>query len=271
MSWGDQAVGWAVTKTKLSEDGSAEVRNWLEIERFPLAEVIPTVMKALLSPEEPLPAHFSMTANSRLIFDKTGQLSLFDAAVQFENGFDAITIAGTIDGAYLAITLAYAGSTSYETDLLLPRKAMLSNSFSPEACLPGLREGQSWTVELFSPFHSPNDPVEILQAKVEAAVPMLWNDRTVNPWLVVYRNDPGTRSGGEGRVRGRLWVLPDGTVLKQEASMLSSTLSFVRLGDEESVRLAERLIVDPRAVLGKENAQVPTGLRPPAAGELPSP
>ena len=271
MSWDDQAVGWAVTTTKLSEDSTAEVRNRLEIERFPLAEVIPTVLQTLLSPDEPLPAHLSMTANSRLVFDEKGRLSLFDAAVQLENGFDAITISGTIDGAYLTISLAYAGGTPYETDMLLPRKAMLANSFSPEACLPGLREGQSWTVELFSPLHSPNDPVEILQAKVEGSQPMLWNDRTVNTWLVVYRDDPATRSGDGGRIRGRLWVLGDGTVLKQEAAILSSTLSFVRLPDEEAARLAERLIVDPRVGFGEKNGEVPAALQPTPAGDVPSP
>jgi hypothetical protein len=108
----------------------------------------------------------------------------------------------------------------------------VTDALSPQAKLPGLREGQTWNVRIYSPFRRPNNPTEVLQATVEGIKPMLWEGHTVDTWLVVYRSDPGAGTASTETPRVRLWVRDDGTVLKQEANLLDSRITFVRLSDE---------------------------------------
>jgi hypothetical protein len=91
-------------------------------------------------------------------------------------------------------------------------------------------------VKIFSPFPTPNmnDPVELLQARVEGTQPILWNGQWVDTWLVVYRSDPGSSASQAKRSRGRMWVHPDGTVLRQQVEILGGRLTFIRLSKEET-------------------------------------
>jgi hypothetical protein len=118
---------------------------------------------------------------------------------------------------------------------------VLGDGLSPQPRLSGLRDGQTWTTEVFSPLQPPNDPVQIMQATVEGTEPMVWNGQAMDTRLVVYRTDPGTGPDGKGQPRGRVWVRPDGTVLKQQVMLLSSALSFVRMTDDEAAELAEAI------------------------------
>jgi len=103
-----------------------------------------------------------------------------------------------------------------------------------------LRRGQRWTVELYSPLRPPNDPVEIRIAEVERREPIVWADRTINTWLVVYRDDPGTSLGDQTDPRAWIWVRPDGTVLQQRVRVFGSAITFVRLPPEEAAGLARK-------------------------------
>ncbi len=58
--------------------------------------------------------------------------------------------------------------------------------------------------------------------------------------LVVYRSDRGYGLGRDERPRGRLWVRGDGTVLKQQVMIFNSTMTFVRMSDEQAAALWKR-------------------------------
>ncbi|MGW8256369.1 MAG: hypothetical protein ACWGMZ_02670, partial [Thermoguttaceae bacterium] len=115
---------------------------------------------------------------------------------------------------------------------------LLNDALSPQMQLPNLRLGQTWTVPAFSPLWPTKSPMQILHAKVEYKEPVSWNAAIRHAWVVVYRNDPGAEFGREGRLLGKLWVLEDGTVIKQQAVIFDSKLIFTRLSDEEAKRLA---------------------------------
>jgi hypothetical protein len=87
----------------------------------------------------------------------------------------------------------------------------------------------------------PGNPLEILHAEVERLETITWNGHREETWLVVYRRDSGFVLGGNKSPRGKLWVRRDGAVLKQQVMMLDSTMTFVRLPDEEAAVLAERV------------------------------
>jgi hypothetical protein len=120
-------------------------------------------------------------------------------------------------------------------------RAMLRDEFSPQTHLPGLRNGQAWTVDVFSPMRPDAEPLEVIHAKVEGRQPIVWKGRMVQAWLVVYRGP--SKASPEGEVRGTTWVHPDGEVLQQEAKFCSATVAFRRLPDEQARGLAEQVRV----------------------------
>src|SRR5262249_10512435 len=81
---------------------------------------------------------------------------------------------------------------------------------------------------IYSPFRPPNAPVEMLHATVERKDPIVWHDRIVPALLVVYRGDPGLGLSSNQSARAQMWVDYQGEVIKQEMSLLSSRLTFVR-------------------------------------------
>ena len=151
---------------------------------------------------------------------------------------------GTVDGAKMALWLRVGDLQPFETDVAVPRDAMLGDTLSPQSRLPGLRQGQAWTVESYSPLRPPNSPKEILYAAVESRMPLTWEGRTVDTLVVVYRTDPGNAVGGSGGARGKIWVRRDGTVLKQQVTFFRSTLTFLRMGQQEAASLATKVALD---------------------------
>ena len=238
LAWNDRPLGWAMSTTSLLPDGSTKIRSRVCFEELPLTEMIPKWLKALLVPLGRLEDPLQMETRSVLVFSPEAVLRRFESSVQLEPGINAIEVRGVIEGALLSVNVR-SGTFSYETEMGLAPKTVLSDALSPETSLPGLHAGQTWTVKLYSPLRPPNSPVEILQAKVEKKQPMIWDDRRVDAWLVTYRTDAGSVLGRSGKPRATLWVHPDGTVLKQQATILDSTMTFVRLSDEKAAELAK--------------------------------
>ncbi len=251
MWWDDCRLGRALTTTEASHDNLTDVCNRLYFEHVPLGDIIPPLLQNILSPAESIPDELSMNVVSHLSFDRKGRLTDFRSSLRLEGDIDAIDVQGTVEGGYLALSMGYAGVKTYETDMLLPRDIVLGDGLSPQPRLSGLREGQTWIAEVFSPLRPPNDPVEILHARVEGTEPLVWNDETIKTWLVVYRDDPDNGSGGQDNSRGRIWVRSDGVVLKQQVALFSATVSFVRMGDEEAAALAEDIAEELASSLGR--------------------
>jgi len=261
MLWGDRRLGWAVNRNLPLPDGMTEVRSRIYFEQLPLKDLVPAWLAALLPSLDQLEGDWQVETRSSLVLDPAGRLSRFDSLVQFKPGIKRIKVEGVIQGSLLSLSVHYS-DFSYETQLALPRKTMLSDAISPQTRLPGLRDGQSWTMEVYNPLRPPTpgweQSMQIVHVKVEGTEPVLWEGRPVDCWLVVCRGDPGDGLGGANVPRGRLWVHFDGRVLKQEVTVLGSTLTFVRLPDDEAAALAESLAAAELA----EGGQVPTPEQP---------
>jgi len=238
MTWNDRRVGWAMNTTASLPNDLTEVRSLVHFDDLPLEEMTPPWLRSLLLPEEGLSIQLQMEAKSKLIFDPLERLSQFESSLGFQGMEDVIKVRGSLDGTQLQVSV-HSGDFTYDTELLLPRGALLNDALSPQTQLPGLREGQSWNVEIYSPFRAPNSPVEILQATVEGTEPIVWRGRMVDARVVVYRTEPGVGTGRARSPRGKLWVRDDGTVLKQQVTVLDSVMTFVRLSGEEAAALAE--------------------------------
>lgn len=237
----EKEIGWALSLTKQLQDGMTRVDSLVYLERIPLEELLPRWLQGLLLPAEvdPRKIRLEMEVRSEALFDPLSRLTHFYSHVRFPPYTEGVRVLGKADEGRLHLTVRY-GELSQEIDLPLPRHSLFGDSTSPMAKLPGLREGQRWTVQVYSPFYSPNQPVEILEARVERLDQIVWNGRITPVWVVVYRTEPGKGASRAAVPRGKLWVRLDGTVLKQEAQLFDNRMTFLRLHNEAAAQLAAR-------------------------------
>ena len=246
MALDGRSLGWALSSTTPLSGGSTEIRSRVHIDSLPLRDVSPNWMHPLLGLLEKESRTLQLDVDSTLTIDSLDRLSRFESAVRFAPLEEPIKIRGTIDGSQLRLAV-FTGQKWRASEVRLPRGALPGGDFSPHTQLPGLRSGQTWTVPSYSPLR-PHQPIEILQAVVEGTEPTDWGGRTEETWLVVYRSDSGVAVGHSADTRGRLWVRPDGTVLKQQVTIFDCTMTFVRLPDDEAASLSAFVQSNWRAI-----------------------
>jgi hypothetical protein len=235
----DRKIGWAISGMEKIPQEMKEITSQVHFDELPLNELMAgwgkDLLRKLMLPGEGL----ELDARSSLTFDPLGKLIHFDSSVQFEPWKTKIRMQGSVEGSQLHVQI-HAAEMTYTTEVAMPQNALLSDSLSPQTEMPNLRKGQSWTVPVFTPLHPSESPLEILHATVEGKELLSWNGGICDAWLVVYRRDPGSGFGDGTADRGKLWVLGDGRVIKQQSSIFNSTISFVRLSRGEAALLVKR-------------------------------
>jgi hypothetical protein len=228
LSINNKPLGWASSQTAARDDGVVELVSQVHLQRFPLAELAPTWLANMLDPDGSGQGEMQvdMLTTVELVANK---LRSFHTAVDLGSLKDAIRIQGEVEGSRLQLSVRAGDFVPYSRAHDLPGDTLIGDGLSPRARLARLRVGQTWTEPMYSPFHQPNNPMQILQAKVEYREPLAWNGAVINTVVVVYRNDPGAELNGSRLARGRVWVREDGVVLKQEVQLLGSKLVFTRL------------------------------------------
>lgn len=264
VRWRDRSIGWAVSETIPVEEDLTEVRHLLHFDELPLGEMFPGIWTLFADRAQTKP-RLALEFETVMLFDPLKRLSSFQTRVRTPSLPDALVIIrGSVEKDTLHLNLQ-AGNFNYDTDLGFRSDVLVSDSFSPQSVLPGLRDGQQWTVEVYSPFNLPNQvvqrrPLEVISAKVEGRQPIVHEGKTVLAWVVVYRGDPGANGGSQNKPpRGRVWVAPDGMVLRQEARLMDSTIVLSRLPRSQARRLADQAEEIRRARTGfLQNTDGPT-------------
>ncbi len=228
----DRAIGWAATKIVPRDDGITNLYSRVYMGEFPLDEVAPPWLTAVLKPVLRDFGPLDIDKRSRVTIDPLGRLVGFESRMRVADIPDAIKVEGQVDGTSLKLSVQ-SGEIPYKLERYLPQDSLVVDELSPQGRMPGLRVGQTWTVPLYSPFHPPNSPMDILQATVEPEERITWDGERVSCRVIIYRNDSG--SGLDGNVnRGRVWVREDGVVLRQEVAIFKSRLHFIRLPDSQA-------------------------------------
>lgn len=243
----DAPLGWAEAHNHVLDNGVTEMRSRVRLTRLPLAEIMPgwmnSVLKMLSGSGDWQELQLAVDAQSSLEIDPLGRpIGIYSRVLlgdeealpetsridgQLVPGAVQITLQGTFEGSQLKLKVR-TGQMVYNTVAYLPPNALMGDALAPQARLPDLKVGQSWTMPVYSPLRPPTSPVELLQATVERREPILWQDHVVSTYLVVFRNDPGAELSNNQTARAKAWVRSDGTVLKQEINLLSARLTFER-------------------------------------------
>ena len=178
-------VGWALSAADHKSDGGTEVRSRVHFDHVPLEELTPTWLRGLLGEMVDFRLERrAMDCESTLAIDAEGSLRRLRSAIHCEPLRDIVRLYGKTEGTQLKLTVE-SGGFSYTSECYVPPKALAGDTLSPQAWLPGLRSGQSWSVPSYSPLRPPNNPLELLKATVEGLEPMTWCGRSEPVWRVV--------------------------------------------------------------------------------------
>ncbi|MCE5269213.1 MAG: hypothetical protein LLG00_15155 [Planctomycetaceae bacterium] len=243
ISMDRRRLGWALTETALQPNGLTEIHNRVHLQRLPLEKMAPQWLrpffKLLGKPTESLQLE-SLDARTILTIDGLGSLLRIDSAVQIEPLGETITVRGLVEGGKLKLAVTGGGLTLAH-EVPMPPEAMLNDMLSPQSKLPGLHDGQRWSVPLYNPIAASISPVELIFVAVEGSDPKVWAGGQFHTWRVVYRSDSRGVSSRDGDVRGIAWVRYNGTIIEQQVRLGDSTLNFVRLTRAEAAELVRKI------------------------------
>lgn len=241
LLWNDREVGWASNSTTRLDNGGTRIDSRVHFEDLPVDEMAPGWLRAIFhvvdrvgrsaaDDRERAMHNIQTDAVSTLVIDASHRLSEIESSLTFQPSGQTISMRGVAEGGKLKLTV-----NSFDVDLKaqvpLDTDAFLRDALSPTTRLPNLYEGQTWTVSVLTPLKYPNSPHEILLAKVEGLRRITHDGRSTPVWLVTYHGNPGRKLSIDTKPRTKLWVRRDGVVLKQEISILHSTMTFVRKPD----------------------------------------
>jgi hypothetical protein len=235
----NRQLGWALSTLEYQYQGPKEIHSWVHFDELPLQELTSGWSRALLKLIEQPTGKLTMDVKSTLTIDTLGKLLRFDSRVELDPYKSVLHMQGIVDKLQLRVEIR-SGDFSYTTDVPLPQQALITDSISPQSQLPNLAKGQAWTVPAVSPLRPSNNLMELLQATVEGEEQVMWNEEPHDVWLVVYRSDPAVSFKSDYNVRGRLWVLADGDVIKQQIMIFDSILLFERMSRARSEWLMKK-------------------------------
>jgi len=209
-----RSVGEAVTKSTLRPDGWVQMASDVRIDAQDLLQGTP----------------FQSIHNERLIvlstydIDPSGNLFSFWTAVKAagEPG-ELMTLEGRVKGAALEVRArGPLPIFNWSRTFAYQPRGMVQNTLGPIDRMPGLQVGQRWESRIVSPL---TGRVETIRVEVARKGVLTWANNPVTALEVVARAAPVTI---------RMWVRPDGLVLRQEVPF-----PFVRLVLDRQPRRGE--------------------------------
>lgn len=243
---GGKMCGFAVTQSVPGTLETTEVHSRVMLDSVPLPAIAPEWMESLVDRI----GDVDLDMWTRTTLDPLNRLSSFDTKVRLNRSNDFVRMSGRVDDGELRLRFQ-AGDFGRTALYPWPEDALLGGELTPEPKLIQAYVGRSWQREVYSPFASPHNPVESLEAIVVEEEKISIREKLVLCKRVEYRLNDSAGLSTEQRVRARLWVAEDGRVLRQEVRLMNTKLRFDRLPKAEAARLAEdRLDLKNRSAVG---------------------
>jgi hypothetical protein len=251
MGWNvylnDHRLGWALSEISQQSSGITEIHSLVHFDRLPLTELLPAYLRAIARASAHAAGSTEMEVESNLITNPLNQLVSFDSRLRPKGGQSLVKIEGSVEGDKLKLSVRVGDYNNPNIEVPMPDNK-IRDSFAPEMELRGLHLGQSWTIVSYSPLALPSHPMDMIQgrpptevlfAKVEQRARMPWNGQSEAMWVVVYRSEASDGPGSEKNIRNRMWVRRDGSVVRQEVFLGDYSLLFMRLPEEDAVKLRD--------------------------------
>ena len=235
----DQRCGVAVLQAVDGGNGVIEVHSLLSLDRLPSPKGAPIWMKPLVDNI----GDVSLEMRTRAGFDPLGRLAGFEMRLFLGDQFETpIRISGRVREGQLELVCRFADLTQRFTHAW-PADGLLADELLPESKLMPIYPGRKWQKEVYSPFSSTTEPVELIQAEVlNDALKLNYENDFVDARVIEFRSPSKAGVSEEDRLRSTLYVIDGGEVIRQETRLLGSLLRFDRLGASESRALGEEIL-----------------------------
>lgn len=225
----ERPIGECVSWVEPSSDGLI-VHNRLRFDEFPIQQVLPPWLRAI-GVGKGLTGPISFRVGSRVEVSSEQRLRRFVSSIRLADRRDLIRVEANAVGDRIEFVVSAEG-VKYESSLEMPEELSLNDELSPAARMPDLFVGRSWVQPVYSPLHSPSQPIERLHAVVERDEVLFWSGRAVPVFLVEYRREGSTALFWNRRPESRMWVSDSGDVLQHETSLFGAELTFIRTTTE---------------------------------------
>lgn len=249
MEMDGRDCGVAVMQAVPGERGTKEVHSVLRLDGLSSPKSAPAWLRPMLASMR----NISLSMRTRTTYDALNRLSSFNTDMSIDQIDTKIKLTGRINDNLLKLTVRVAGRTN-RFEHPWPSGATLGGELTPTGRLLPLYKGRRWSHEVYSPFASPKQPMELVEAEVTEKLRPTFDGVPTDAWRVEYRSTEKTGSTDERRVRAILLVAEDGLVMQQQAFLLGSSVVFARMSPERSTALAEELLeLDNRATFSEAN------------------
>lgn len=244
--WGKRPIGWAKSHTERADDDTVRMTTDVHFDHLPISNMIPKWAKKLPSWTGLEAKDFSKDASletdttSEMILSSEGELQEIRSSITLVSLNQTIDMVGKLSGNRVALNISAEGF-SYNTEIPLNPDVLMSNSLTPQTHLPGLYMGQTWMVGVVSPFRYPLGSMDVMYAKVVGHDSCHYNDEPIRAWLIEYHKEPNTTPDPKKPPRCKIWVHPDGMVLRQELRLFDANLIFERKPADQVVELYKKL------------------------------
>jgi hypothetical protein len=231
----DQEVGWAVSQAVQDRPDMTDLHSRIVLENIPLKEMAPRWMSTIVDHL----GQITLDMRNRISLDAFGQLTAFDTEVHLNDMPAVIRMHGLGDDTDLRLRIV-TGNVTHRISYPMPQNSTLAGELTPDTKLLQMFVGRRWQREVISPFRPLNQSIEILQAEVVTEEMLYHEGQLVNTKRVEYRTLDNTGIAAKDSLRARLWVMDDGTVIRQDIFLINVRLRFNRKLDEQSLAWAEQ-------------------------------
>ncbi len=235
-----EPIGQAASVRLAAAAGGTDLYKRLTLVDLPLLDLAPSWLR--LTPTEI--DNLSLDATTRLEFDAQGQFSGLQSWISLGDLPSALELSGCLQDSYLELEVR-AGGLTYRAPVYLPNSQAFREMLFPAFKLPGLRVGQTWREEVYSPFRRPDEPVELVEAEVVGIEQLSIAAARVRTLRVEYRSVNGSGLSKQARLLAVSWVEPAaGVVLKREVMLGTTKLIFERVSSDEAAAIGETLFAE---------------------------
>ena len=239
VEWEGKVVGEAASVRLEGVGGSTDLHNRVKLSEIPLMDLAPTWMRTTVGRF----GDISFDAKTRIEFDTLGSFSAFESRIKINDLPSVLRMTGRYEESNLKLRVS-SGEMSYTTSIFLPESRSMNEILFPAANLRGMYVGRTWREEVYSPFHSPGNPVEMLMVEVVEREQIIVAGVLRDAYRIEYRSMNVSGIARDAHLQAECWVDPrSGQVLRRDVFLGDSKLRFNRL-DEAYARSVGRELLD---------------------------
>ena len=235
---GDRPVGLAVSQAVPGTLGTTEIHSRIKLDSIDISELAPQWLGSLVRSLGTV----SLDVRSRFELDSLGNLSQFTTKVRLNDLSIVLRVHGKVDGSQLKITVESGDITHPTMSYPVPSYSSLQNELLPESKMLSVYVGRKWQQEIYSPFRSPSNSLDILQAEVVEERTIEHRGERIRARKIEYRNLSAPGVAAENTLRAAVWVGDDGVVLRQDVYLMNAKLRFERCMEPAMIKKAEDLL-----------------------------